>query len=43
MEIKEVDDKIIITKVKKEKISLEDIISAYEGNDLSKEFEWDEA
>jgi len=39
--IKEEEEKIIITKVEK-KISLEEKIKAYEGKNISKEFEWDE-
>ena len=39
--IKEEEEKIIITKVEK-KISLEEKIKAYEGENISKEFEWDE-
>jgi len=40
--IKEEDDSIIITKIKNNKISLEERIKSYEGSNLSKEFEWDE-
>jgi len=40
--IKEEDEKIIITKIEKKKISLEDRINMYEGKNLSKEFEWDQ-
>lgn len=40
--IKEEDDSIIITKIKNNKIFLEERIKNYEGTNLSKEFEWDE-
>lgn len=40
--IREEDEKIIITKVEK-KISLEEKIKAYEGENISKDFEWDNA
>ena len=42
VEIKEEEDRIIITKVKPEKISLKERIEKYSGENLSKEFEWDE-
>jgi len=42
VEIKEEEDRIIITKVKTEKISLKERIEKYSGKNLSKEFEWDE-
>ncbi len=35
------DDKIIITKSKNERISLENRFKEYNGDNLSKEFEWD--
>ena len=41
MEIVEEDNKIIISKSKKKKISLEDLFKKYDGENLSKEFEWD--
>ena len=41
LELKEEEDKIIITKVKDERISLADRIKKYNGENLSKEFEWD--
>jgi len=40
--IKEEDDSIIITKIKNNKISLEERIKNYDGTNLSKEFEWDD-
>ncbi len=41
MEIVEEDNKIIISKSKKKKISLEELFKKYDGENLSKEFEWD--
>ena len=41
LEIKESDNKIIISKSKKEKISLEKLFDEYNGDNLSKDFEWD--
>lgn len=40
--INETEDKIVITKVKEEKISLKERFKNYKGPNLSKEFEWDE-
>lgn len=37
----EENDKIIITKPKKEKISLKERFANYNGSNLAKEFEWD--
>lgn len=37
------DDKIIILKSKKEKISLESRFKKYNGDNLTKDFVWDEA
>lgn len=37
------DDKIIITKLKKNKISLEERFAKYNGENLAKEFSWDDA
>ncbi len=37
------EDKIIISKPKKEKISLAEKFANYKGNNLAKEFTWDEA
>lgn len=42
LELVQQDDKIIISKAKKEKISLEERFANYKGKDLSKEFKWDE-
>ena len=42
VEIKEENDKIIISKIEKQPISLEERIKAYKGSNLSKEFSWDE-
>ena len=41
--IEKIEDKIIITKQKNPKISLEDRFRDYHGKNLSKEFTWDEA
>lgn len=40
--IKEENNKIIITKLKEEKISLEERFKSYKGHNLCKDFEWDE-
>ena len=37
------NDKIIITKPKKTKISLEERFSKYNGENLAKDFSWDDA
>ena len=37
------DDRIIITKAKKGKISLKERFNEYNGDDLAKEFNWDDA
>ena len=36
------DDKIIISVPKKKKISLRDMFNEYKGDNLSKDFSWDE-
>lgn len=36
------DDRIIITKCKNQKISLEERFRNYKGKNLAKDFEWDE-
>lgn len=41
VDIKEEDDKIIITKLEKKSFSLKQRIKEYEGKNLSKDFEWD--
>lgn len=43
VELIQENDKIIISKVKKEKISLEERFAKYNGEDLTKDFVWDEA
>lgn len=40
--IEQVDDKIIISKSNKKKISLAKLFKEYNGENPSKEFEWDE-
>ena len=42
VEIIQEDDRIIITKSKNNKISLEERFKQYHGKNLAKEFEWDE-
>lgn len=42
VEIKQEDDRIIITKSEKRKISLEERFKKYNGKNLSKDFIWDE-
>ena len=36
------ENKIIITKSKKQKISLKELFDNYQGENLAKEFDWDE-
>lgn len=43
VDIKYENEQIIITKPKKEKISLEERFKEYKGENLAKEFIWDEA
>ena len=43
IELIQEDDKIIISKCKKNKISLKERFDQYNGENLSKEFEWGEA
>lgn len=43
VELIQENDKIIISKIKKEKISLEERFAKYNGEDLTKDFVWDEA
>lgn len=43
VEIRQEDEQIIITKLKKKHISLEERIKEYKGENLSKDFSWDEA
>ena len=40
--IEQVDEKIIITKSKQERVSLEELFENYNGENLAKEFEWDD-
>lgn len=42
LKIEKVDNKIVISKPKKEKISLEERFKKYNGENLAKDFEWDE-
>ena len=42
LELKVEDDKIIILKAKKQKISLEELFKKYDGDNLVQDFEWDE-
>lgn len=41
--LEQVDDKIIISVPKNKKISLEERFSEYKGENLAKEFKWDDA
>lgn len=43
IEIIQEDDRIIISKCKDKKISLKERFEKYNGENLAKEFEWDEA
>ena len=40
--IEKVDDRVVITKQIKQKISLAERFKEYHGENLAKEFEWDE-
>lgn len=40
--INQVDEKILISKSKKKKISLKELFDKYKGKNLSKDFSWDE-
>lgn len=42
MEIKEENEQIIISKVKKQSLSLEERIKQYKGQNLAREFSWNE-
>lgn len=42
LEIKEKDDKIVVSKSRHKKISLKKLFDNYNGELLSKEFEWDD-
>ena len=41
--IEQVDDKIVISKSTKDKISLKELFDEYHGKNMAKEFEWDDA
>ena len=41
LKIEKVDNKIVISKPKKAKISLEERFKKYNGENLAKDFEWD--
>lgn len=43
VELIQEEDKIVILKSKKEKISLEERFANYNGDNLAKDFVWDEA
>ena len=42
VEIREENEQIIISKVKKQSLSLEERIKQYKGPNLAREFSWDE-
>ncbi len=42
LKIEQADDKIVVSKSNKKKISLKQLFSQYDGKNLAKEFEWDE-
>lgn len=42
LKIEKVDNKIVISKPEKAKISLEERFKKYNGDNLAKDFEWDE-
>lgn len=42
LDLKFEDDKLIFTKIKNGNISLEDKFAKYEGENLTKDFDWDE-
>lgn len=41
--LEQIEDRIIISKPKSTKISLEDRFNAYEGENLAKDFSWDDS
>lgn len=43
VELTEEDDRIIISKSKNDKISLKKLFDEYDGENLAKEFYWDES
>lgn len=42
LKIEQVDNKFVVSKSNKKKVSLKQLFSQYKGDNLSKEFEWDE-
>lgn len=42
VKIEKVEDKIIITIPKEKKVSLKELFDDYKGENLAKEFEWDD-
>ena len=42
LDIIEEDDKIVISKTKKAKINLKKLFDEYKGDNIAKEFKWDE-
>ncbi len=42
VELKEEDDKIVITKSQQKRVSLEELFKNYSGGKLENTFEWDE-
>lgn len=43
IELNQVDDKLVISKSKQKKISLDERFKKYSGENLSKEFVWDDS
>ncbi len=43
LEIKQIEDKIVISISNKKKIDLKKLFEEYKGPNLAKEFEWDDA
>lgn len=43
LKLEQVDDRIVISKSNKNKISLKKLFEEYKGDLLSKDFKWDEA
>lgn len=42
IKMEQIDDKIIISKVNKDKISLKELFDNYNGENLLKEYNWDD-
>ena len=40
--IEKIEDKVVITKQTKEKISLQELFNKYNGDNLAKDFSWDD-